>query len=320
MLIRRVHPAFHRIEAGFEGRGVSYLYLLKGDAVAIFDTGVPTSPKNSIQPALAQIGMTLSDVDFILNTHVHMDHTGGNAAMKEASGAAIHVHAADLPAARSREIQLEALNRPYRELGAPDQMVQQRASYIQRNCGDPFEADVVLSDGDTVDLGGGIRLRVIHVPGHTPGSACYYWESEGILFAGDAVQGEGARIGGYPAYADAAAYRRSLSRLSEMDVRTLCVCHPFTGGSYTNEPERTGEDVTSLLSVSAQAADATHKAVSSAMSRMPDASNREIALAAISDLVFHIPQLLDPSTRLPRSAPIALLAHIKAVQNGDYPE
>ena len=51
-----------------------------------------------------------------------------------------------------------------------------------------------------MDLGGDVRLHVLHTPGHTPGSASFYWESESLVFSGDAVGGRGSRAGGFPLY------------------------------------------------------------------------------------------------------------------------
>jgi hydroxyacylglutathione hydrolase len=47
-------------------------------------------------------------------------------------------------------------------------------------------ADVLLEDGDTIDLAG-IRLTVLHTPGHTPGGICLYEPQDGVVFAGDAL-------------------------------------------------------------------------------------------------------------------------------------
>lgn len=51
-------------------------------------------------------------------------------------------------------------------------------------------ADVLLEDNDAVDLAG-IRLKVLHTPGHTPGGICLYAEAEGLVFAGDTLFADG---------------------------------------------------------------------------------------------------------------------------------
>jgi hydroxyacylglutathione hydrolase len=50
----------------------------------------------------------------------------------------------------------------------------------------PFAADETLSDGESVTIGG-LRLRVIHTPGHSPGGVCLHHAESNVLFAGDTL-------------------------------------------------------------------------------------------------------------------------------------
>ena len=50
----------------------------------------------------------------------------------------------------------------------------------------PIEPDRLVKDGDSIDLAG-FHCQVLHTPGHTAGSVCYYYEAEGVLFAGDTL-------------------------------------------------------------------------------------------------------------------------------------
>lgn len=316
MRIEPIRPSLYKITAPFEGGGVSYLYLFKGDSVALVDTCVADTPRQVLVPALAEIGMALPDVDLILNTHCHVDHTGGNAATKQASNARIHLHAGDLDRARSVELDVEYMNAPLRALGASPESLEQRGKVLARMSGEPAGADVLLAEGDVVDLGKSLRLRVVHNPGHTPGSVSFFWESEGVLICGDAVQGHGARPGAYPYYNDAPTYRGSLTKLSGLGFETLCSAHPYLGGSFTTTPVRSGEDARLFLAASMKAADDVHTAVAAAMRRKPEATQREVALEALSELIFLIPQLLDRPLGIPRSAAGTLVAHIDAVRQG----
>ena len=69
--------------------------------------------------------------------------------------------------------------------------------------------------------------RCIHTPGHTAGSACFYWEPAQAVFSGDAVGGQGSRVNGYPLYSLAADYRRSLERLLELPIAYLMQAHRY---------------------------------------------------------------------------------------------
>jgi glyoxylase-like metal-dependent hydrolase (beta-lactamase superfamily II) len=317
--IERINHALYRITTPYDKTGTVFLYLLKGDRVALVDTGAVDSPREVLEPALAEIGMGLSDVDLILNTHAHLDHSGGNLETKRASGAPIHVHALDLMMAQSTEAQVESHIAPLRQLELPDEFIQERADFVIRNAGPAVGADVVLTDGEIVDLGAGVQLRVIHCPGHTPGHVCYFWEREGLLISGDAIQGQGARPGGYPYYFNARDYRRSLTALAKLDIRTLCTGHAFLGGTLVNSPTRSGTGVAMLLQESMRVADSIHKAVTEAIHHKPGAGKRDLAFAALSELIYHIPQLLVRQTGMPLQAGPTLVAHIDAALEGSYP-
>ncbi len=319
MRIERINSAIYRITALYDKTGTVFLYLIKGSRVALVDTGAVDSPREVLEPALAEIGMDLSDVDLILNTHAHLDHSGGNLETKRASNAPIHVHTADLPMAQSTETQVEFHIAPLRILEFPAEAIQERTEYVIRNAGPSVGADGLLTDGEVVDLGSGVQLKVIHCPGHTPGHVCYLWESEGLLISGDAIQGQGSRPGGYPYYFNARDYRRSLAALSKLDIRTICAGHAFLGGTLVNSPVRTGSGVALFLQESIRVADTIHKAAAEAIRHKPGASKRELAFAALSELIYQIPQLLVRQTSMPLHAGPVLLAHIDAALEGNYP-
>ena len=97
-------------------------------------------------------------------SHGHLDHIMAVRALKEETGAPFLLHQLDLEIARNMPASAwNMLQR--RELPTPD-------------------PDAFLADGDDVEIPG-ISLKVIHTPGHTPGSICLY--APGILFSGDTL-------------------------------------------------------------------------------------------------------------------------------------
>ena len=78
-----------------------------------------------------------------------------------------------------------------------------------------------LSEGETLSPGGGVRLQVMHTPGHSPDSLCFYLEDEGVLFTGDTILG-----GTTTAVDDLADYLQSLRRLRALgNLRVICPGH-----------------------------------------------------------------------------------------------
>jgi hydroxyacylglutathione hydrolase len=103
-------------------------------------------------------------VTHIINTHGHSDHTAGNGAIKAATGAQLLIH--ELDAGRLGKVVHKTFSRILGGKGSP-------------------APDVLLNDEDLIQIGDDISLRVIHTPGHTPGSMCLY--SDGHVFTGDTL-------------------------------------------------------------------------------------------------------------------------------------
>jgi len=103
-------------------------------------------------------------VKLIANSHAHLDHILGVRGIQEATGARFLLHQGDLSIAR----------------GA----ARSAAGFLGREIEPPPEPDAFPADGDDIDVEG-VKLKVIHTPGHTPGSLSFY--TEGMLFSGDTL-------------------------------------------------------------------------------------------------------------------------------------
>jgi hydroxyacylglutathione hydrolase len=105
----------------------------------------------------------------IVSTHTHIDHVGGLAALHRVTGAPVFMHEADLELYRKLDMQAQWLRVPTPELTDVEQF---------------------LREGDSVKWGG-YEARVIHTPGHTPGSLCLYIPERRETHAKDSA---GARV------------------------------------------------------------------------------------------------------------------------------
>lgn len=112
--------------------------------------------------ALAQdLGVTPK---WIINSHAHIDHILAVPAVQAATGARFLLHPGD------------------NDIAA--QTPQTAARWLGQAAGPAPVPDAPLADGDVVEVDG-LRLTVLHTPGHTPGSVCFY--TEGLLFSGDTL-------------------------------------------------------------------------------------------------------------------------------------
>src|SRR6202140_959472 len=275
MLATQIHPRVFQIAAPFENGGLVNCYLIDAPRRTLIDTGTASVPQNSLLPALKEMGWDLSDLRVIINTHLHIDHAGGNAEMQEASGAGIHLHRADAEFT-DRERYLEKYCRDALRLMGQEAEIPQMEAFQRQLLGREWGVERALEDGDEVDLGGDVRLHVLHTPGHTPGSASFYWESESLLFSGDAVGGRGARANGFPLYFAAADYARSLRRLLDLDVATLAQAHRYRWFAPTQEAVRTGPEVRQTLEESLGVWQAIDNAVRAKLAQEPNVDFRAL--------------------------------------------
>ncbi|CCD92941.1 putative Beta-lactamase [Bradyrhizobium sp. ORS 375] len=120
----------------------------------LIDTVMPESTAQ-IEASIAKLGFKVADIKYVINTHAHIDHTGGLAQIKQETGAQMVAGAKDVPL-------LEGGFYPGRE----DQR------YLNFP---PVKVDRAVHEGDTVALGG-VTLTAHDTPGHSPG--CTSWTTD----------------------------------------------------------------------------------------------------------------------------------------------
>jgi glyoxylase-like metal-dependent hydrolase (beta-lactamase superfamily II) len=95
----------------------------------------------------------------IVSTHAHIDHVGGIAKLARATGAPVMLHEADMPLYQHLDVQAAWIGMPPPEMAAVDQF---------------------LREGDSVRWGA-FEARVLHTPGHSPGSVTLYLPAEPVI-------------------------------------------------------------------------------------------------------------------------------------------
>jgi glyoxylase-like metal-dependent hydrolase (beta-lactamase superfamily II) len=172
----------------------AYAFALAGGGLGMVDTGWDSDDAwDALRAGLTAIGGDVADVRGVLVTHMHGDHHGLSARVREASGAWVAMHPADAEIVRrSREADLEAFIRDQIAsmvaLGADEASATSDAPTPERLAGLRRQAvpDRLLEDGDLADFPGW-SLRAVHTPGHTPGHLCFAEERTGLFLAGDHV-------------------------------------------------------------------------------------------------------------------------------------
>lgn len=179
------------------------IYLINFDGhAALVDAGGGAAQERLLANIRA-CGVALEQIEYLLLTHCHYDHTGGAKALQEALHCRIVAH---------------ALEAPFLEQG--DNVVTAAGWYGARL--QPFEVDhQIVGAQETITLGSR-GIQAIHAPGHSPGSLVYLAESAGlkVLFAQD-VHG--------PLHPDLKSnqedYRQSLELLLSLEADILCEGH-----------------------------------------------------------------------------------------------
>jgi len=190
-------------------------FLLIDERLTLIDAGM-VGTRRALERYLRRLGRGLDEVERIICTHGHPDHIGGlSELVKDRTDVEVLIHADDLA----------GLQRPLREALAPAQPRGERRGRIIQYLTRAPAMPTPIADGAVLPVLGG--LRVIHTPGHTPGSICLYLQDARVLFTGDVLQVHRGRLTFASAFFshDHGAARASVERLAALDVDTIALSH-----------------------------------------------------------------------------------------------
>ena len=203
MVMKITNEIFQVGGSGLTSMEDAAIYLIHfGGQAALVDAGCGHAQERLFKN-INGCAIDLEQIEYLLITHCHFDHTGGVQGIKERTHCKVVAH------------ELEA---PYLEQG--DDTV--TAAKWYGSSLEPVAIDIELQgDEGEIDLGGR-EIKAIHTPGHSPGSVVYITESEGlkILFGQDVHGPLDPSL-----LSNREDYVKSLNLVLSMEVDVLCEGH-----------------------------------------------------------------------------------------------
>lgn len=207
-----LYPDIYLLKVPFSGLWTGVV-LIKGEENCLIDSGAKdTDVDRLVLPALAELGMDLRGVKWLLNTHSHGDHIGGHARVCELGNLKVAAHISSAPkVADPVPYAIETRTKFPEHSPAPQ-------CYLQ---GVPV--DRILEDGEIIAG----RLQVIHTPGHDDDCVCWLDQKTGTLITGDSLQGNGTPAQGVGFYKNLEDYLSSLQKLRQLPIENILCGHDY---------------------------------------------------------------------------------------------
>ena len=208
----RLAPDVYRLAVTFPGCWAGATLVTGRENILVDTGGCAETVDSDIVPALTQLGLTPKDIHWMAITHIHGDHVGGCARLKELNPqmkVAVYVDSRDRmldPLKYSKAIRATF---PQYSPAAPAVL-------------DGVKPDLLLTDGRKLG-----DLRLLHTPGHDTDACCYLDERTMTLITGDSLQLNGTVSQGCALLMDAQGYEKTLRRLLEMPICNIVCGHPY---------------------------------------------------------------------------------------------
>jgi len=174
-------------------------YIIQGAKTVAVDVGLDRYI-GALLREMEQDGIDPASVDYIVNTHLHLDHTAGNTEFKKKSGAVI------LMAQVQKEHYSVSVKDTSRFFGLEPVDFQEDGTLV------------------TPLLLGSLTLEVIDTPGHSPDSVCFYCPEKKFLISGDLLFDHNTGRSDLPG-GKGELLKKSIERISDLDVDVLLPGH-----------------------------------------------------------------------------------------------
>jgi glyoxylase-like metal-dependent hydrolase (beta-lactamase superfamily II) len=187
------------------------VYVLKnGEELTVVDAGMPGNAEK-ILSYVRKLGEQPSSISTIVLTHCHIDHVGSAYELRKATNAkvAIHVEDADFLAGK-RAVPVSK--------GVVGRLFRVGFFFFRFHT---FQPDITLKEGDII-----AGLKVIHTPGHTPGSIALIDPKRELIFVGDNLAYRGKISMNYDLFTpDVDQAKLSIKKISELEFETMLSGH-----------------------------------------------------------------------------------------------
>jgi len=199
---------------------VSSHLLVFGDIAAIVDCGI-AGFADELCSAISSAIENDIELKYLCVTHAHFDHVGGVVQLRKAFPKLELICSTKTAALLEDKSQIE-------------QMFNRNASFLAPGTSDftlesftkALKVDRVVAEGDSLELGSEVELKVVSCPGHTADSTGFYLLPDQALSAGEAVGGFNGRDKLAPCFLDSIeSYGVTLDRLLALNIKILALPH-----------------------------------------------------------------------------------------------
>jgi glyoxylase-like metal-dependent hydrolase (beta-lactamase superfamily II) len=210
-------------------RSIASVLLRSGNTNILIDPG-PATCLPTLHEELASLGLTISDVQFILLTHIHLDHAGATGSLLlENPNLQVYVHEQGAPHLVDPQKLLKSAQRLYGD--KMDALFGKFLAVPQSNL-------QILRGGESLSLGG-TSFDVLYTPGHASHHVSYLEHSTGTAFVGDTA---GICIEGHsfvlpatpPPDIDLELWDKSMNAIEQHKPKRLCLTH----FGYSEQPAK----------------------------------------------------------------------------------
>ncbi len=164
-------------------------YLIKNRPFTLVDPGPDTDEaKKALVKGLYSFGVSLAEIDRVVITHSHTDHSGLARWIGDAAGAAVYVHKLEVRKLQPDYDYYQERMPFFKEAGMPESLLTEIMDDKDPVAKPllPSSNVIEVSGGESLEFEGG-ALEILHLPGHSGGHVCLYDRQGGRFLSGDFI-------------------------------------------------------------------------------------------------------------------------------------